>query len=83
MRKFLLLACGLALAGCATDAPIGMGDCKGVNWYNFGFRDGSVSGLSSLDRYDAYCAANGVQPDAAEYARGLTAGQWDKAHRRF
>jgi hypothetical protein len=31
MRKFSMLTCGLALAGCATDAPIGMGDCKAVD----------------------------------------------------
>jgi hypothetical protein len=83
MKKALLLAAGLALASLNAHAVIGMGDCKNVDWYQFGHRDGSESGRSSLGSYTEACARFGVKPDEAQYAKGLADGQWVKARRRF
>ena len=83
MIRLIILSAGLALASFAAYGAIGLGDCKTIDWYKFGLRDGSVSGRSSLDEYTAQCAKSGVTPDAAQYAKGLEAGQWEKAHRRF
>lgn len=83
MKKALLLAASLALSTLPAHASIGLGDCKNVDWYKFGLRDGSVSGRSSLSDYIAECARYGVKPDEARYAKGLADGQWEKANRRF
>ena len=83
MKKAVILSAGLMLASFAAHGAIGLGDCKNVNWYNYGLRDGSVSGRSNLDEYTARCSKFGVTPDAAQYAKGLAAGQWEKANRRF
>jgi hypothetical protein len=81
--RFLILAAGIALVGCAStpDGALGLKACKDVDWYQYGWRDGSMSGLSSLERYTADCAVVGVKPDAAQYEKGLETGRWEKAHR--
>ncbi len=77
---WLALTICLLCAGCAAmDAR----DCRGIDWHQLGWRDGSESGISSLDRYEAQCAAQGVKPDAERYSKGWQAGRWDKDHRRF
>ena len=47
MIRLIILSAGLALASFAAHGAIGLGDCKHVDWYKFGLRDGSVSGRSS------------------------------------
>jgi hypothetical protein len=81
MMRILLLSSILALAACADTPSIGMDDCKTVDWYKLGYRDGSAAGRSELDRYTQHCG--GVAPNAAAYNQGLEKGQWEKAHRRF
>jgi hypothetical protein len=79
----VILTAGIVLAGCAStpDGALGLKACKDVDWYQYGWRDGSVSGLSSLEKYTADCAVVGVKPDAAQYNGGLETGRWEKAHR--
>ena len=49
MKRIAIVATGLMLASFAAKGAVGLGDCKNVDWYKFGLRDGSVSGRSSLD----------------------------------
>ena len=84
MKIFLVIAYGLALAGCAAGDTPGLGDCADVNWYSYGLRDGSESGRSNLQRYNEACAALSAKPDAAQYEKGLAEGLRIKARdRRF
>jgi hypothetical protein len=82
MKKTLMIAAGLALAGCSSTGPIGMGDCASIDWFRYGYRDGAAfSGLSDLERYTAYCQPAGVTPDAAQYSAGFAQGRIHKALR--
>ena len=58
-----LLACILALAGCATDC--------GPDWYQVGERDGRINAGSQISRYAARCSP---PPDEARYTAGYAAG---------
>jgi len=79
VKKTLLIAATLALAACAEGGAI-MPDCKTLDWYKLGYRDGSAAGRSELAAYAQHCS---VKPDEAAYNQGLEKGQWEKAHRRF
>ncbi|MGH9576067.1 MAG: DUF2799 domain-containing protein [Terriglobales bacterium] len=71
MKKFLLLACLLALAGCLS---MGAEGCRNADWNRLGQRDGYSGGGAMLEVYAADCAAHGVRPDAAAYAKGMETG---------
>ena len=70
--SILILASGLALAGCQS---LGVGDCRAIDWYQLGVRDGE-SNSNLIDRYTAQCNSSGAQPDAARYAEGRVRGLW-------
>ena len=77
MKKFLLLACTLTLAGCAT---MNAQDCSRADWNMLGYRDG-FSGASTdwrsksmLGTYSAECMPHGHRPDVAAYEKGLETG---------
>lgn len=73
----------MALAGCATDGQVGFTDCRSVDWYKYGYRDGSASAArSNLESYERDCASAGVKPDAAAYVKGLQQGILDFSNRR-
>jgi outer membrane protein assembly factor BamD (BamD/ComL family) len=77
MKLFLWTALvALAVtAGCASDQKLGATECKAVDWYKYGFRDGSASAArSNLEHYNRECAGSGVTPDAAAYNKGLGDG---------
>lgn len=74
MRALTLLL--LLLGGCAglSDA-----DCRGMDWYRLGRRDGEVYGSrAAIDQYRYQCAAYGVAPDEAAYALG-----WDDGNMEY
>ena len=78
-----IVAATFALVGCASDGKVGLNDCKEVDWYKYGFRDGSAhAARSNLERYEQDCAASGVKPDAAAYNKGLAAGIAEFRNRR-
>ena len=81
MKKTLLIAAGLALAGCSSTGPIGMRDCASIDWFIYGYRDGAGLGLSGLESYAAYCQPAGVTPDAAQYSKGFAEGRIYKSPR--
>ena len=58
-----LLACLLALGGCAADC--------GPDWYQVGERDGRINAGSQVARYATRCSP---PPDEARYAEGYAAG---------
>lgn len=69
------LAAALPLfAGCA-----GMSDaeCRGVNWYDIGYRDARYKLQSQAAVYENQCARYGVKVDTARYEQGLREGRYD------
>jgi len=71
MKRCLMAACMLALAGCTT---MSAERCKSTDWNWRGERDGYASASpdpaskSMLAVYTAECAPHGVKPDAVAYA---------------
>lgn len=83
MRRMGIAVLAIVLAGCASDGILGMADCKSVDWYKYGYRDGSASAArSNLDQYIRECAPSGVKPDETAYNKGLQAGIADFSNRR-
>jgi len=83
MKKCLMLACTLALAGCMT---MNAQDCTRADWNMLGYRDG-YSGASTvpeskslLNLYTAECAPHGTKPDAVAYAKGLETGSQNRLY---
>ena len=69
--RLALIPCLLLLASCAgMDAQ----DCRGADWYALGERDGRYGSQPQVEVYSGWCAAHGVQPDAARYAEGWSYG---------
>jgi hypothetical protein len=62
--RLVIIACCLALPGCAADC--------GPDWYQVGERDGRLGAQSQVENYAARCG--GARPDAARYAEGYRAG---------
>jgi hypothetical protein len=81
MKKYLIPACTLALAGCMTMTAE---RCKSADWFWLGQRDGYDAAPpykgSLLDTYTAECAAHGTKPDAAAYAKGLESGAQNRLY---
>jgi hypothetical protein len=81
MKKILILACTLALAGCA---GMSAEKCKSTDWFWLGQKDGYEAAPpytgSMLDTYTAECAVHASKPDAAAYAKGLESGQQNRLY---
>ena len=65
----------MTLTGCMSmDAA----ECRGANWFDIGYRDGSRGLQWTTDViYENQCGKHGVQPDAAAYRKGWQEGLWE------
>jgi hypothetical protein len=83
MKRCLMVACGLALAGCNT---LNAERCRSMDWNWLGQRDGYGSAnpdpasKSMLPLYAAECAPHGVKPDAVAYTKGLETGSQNRLY---
>ncbi len=82
MKKYLVLACTLALSGCAT--TMSAERCKSMDWFWLGQKDGYDAAPpytgSLLDMYTTECAVHGTRPDAEAYAKGLASGAQNRLY---
>lgn len=68
----LVLSCVLAMAGCAT---LNESQCRSVNWYELGARDGSEGHPATrLDAHRDACDDYSIRPDGASYLAGRDLG---------
>ena len=83
MKRVATILVAAMVAGCASDGKLGLDDCKGVDWYKYGYRDGSAGAArTNLEHYIRECAPSGVKPDEAAYNKGLQSGIADFANKR-
>lgn len=61
-------------AGCAGMSET---DCRGVNWYDVGYRDARFKLQNQDAVYEQQCERHGVKIDAARYGEGFRQGRWD------
>jgi hypothetical protein len=81
MRAILAAAaCAAALSGCVTYSA---DDCRNVDWYRIGDRDGVSGSQSLVDHYRQMCAAHGVKIDDGRYLQGWRDGADRKRTLRF
>ena len=62
------------VAGCA---GMSEADCRGVNWYDVGYRDARFKLQNQDAVYGQQCERYGVKIDAARYGEGFRQGRWD------
>ncbi|HUN68064.1 MAG TPA: hypothetical protein VMU46_04650 [Burkholderiales bacterium] len=68
----MVLAACLAIAGCTTlDAE----DCRTIDWYWLGVRDGEFN-TNDIGKYTYQCLPAGVRPDETRYQQGRVRGLW-------
>ena len=67
------LAAALA-AGCA---GMSEADCRGVNWYDVGYRDARFKLQNQDAVYGQQCERYGIKIDVARYGEGFRQGRWD------
>jgi len=79
MRLFLI-ACALALSGCAT---LSAEECRTTDWNRLGYRDGVSGSQSLVGKYTQECAASGAKVDEARYLEGWRDGVAYKRTLRF
>ena len=56
-------------------------ECRSVNWYDIGERDGNAYGMRPrIDQYAHQCSAFGVQAVESDYMRGWVDGyrEWTR-----
>ena len=78
--RAILLACLLALSGCVT---LNEQDCRTVDWYRLGDRDGVNGSPTLIDQYTLQCQAFGLKPNDARYMEGWRDGAARKRTMRF
>lgn len=62
------------VAGCAGMSEV---ECRGVNWYDVGYRDARFKLQSQDAIYVQQCERHSVKIDAARYGEGYRQGRWD------
>jgi hypothetical protein len=78
-RSSVALAAMSLVAGCTT---MSAQDCRGVDWYQLGYRDGDVYGLRPrIDQYAYQCRAAGVDVQENSYLAGWVDGYREWASR--
>ena len=68
----LLMGMALTVSSCSTMSPQ---ECKGANWKNVGYEDGSKGKPRRLSNYVKDCAEAKVKPDRNLYISGYRAGE--------
>ena len=68
------LVAGALLAACAGMSET---ECRGVNWYDVGYRDARFKLQNQDAVYEQHCQRYGVKVDAARYGEGFRQGRWD------
>jgi hypothetical protein len=81
MKNVLAIASLALLSGCAS---MSAQECRGADWFAIGERDGNLYGSQpQISAYQNWCAAHGVQPDAARYQEGWNWGNAQNRSRRL
>jgi hypothetical protein len=62
------------VAGCA---GMSEADCRGVNWYDVGYRDARFKLQNQDAVYVQQCERYGIKIDVARYGEGFRQGRWD------
>lgn len=74
-RRLPVLAAALALAGCAT---LNESECRTVDWFQLGARDGSDGAARTrIEEHRQACAEFGLAADDAAWLQGYQAGLQD------
>jgi len=72
VRALALVACVLAVAGCAS---LSESECRGRDWYSIGVEDGAGGAKAErLDEHRNACAKYSIEPDAEQYEAGRKDG---------
>ena len=71
-RLYVTLMCLALLSGCST---LNEQECRSVDWYRLGTKDGQQGEKASLlDEHKESCRRYGIRPDEGQYLEGRDVG---------